>query len=91
MSKHLCPQDTNLSAHFLNVAYAFFGVPPTEKPEKKLSWMELYQSLYGKHPKLCPCCNNGIMVAVEIFLPKHLLPNRDEPQMMPNLAFCEQK
>jgi len=68
----------------------FFGVPPTEKPGKKQSWIELYQSVYGKHPKLCPCCNNGIMVAVEIFLPKHLFPNRDGPQMMPNLAFCIQ-
>lgn len=68
-----------------------FGVPQTEMSEKKQSWIELYQTVYGNHPKLCPCCNIGIMVAVETFLPKHLFRIREGPPLMPNLDFCMQK
>ncbi len=36
---------------------------------KKLTWVELFEMLYGRHPKLCPCCKQGIMVAREAILP----------------------
>jgi hypothetical protein len=69
----------------------FFQVPLIEKISKGISWIELYQAVYGKHPKRCPCCGKGLMVAVETFLPKHLQRCRDGPPLEANFVFCSQK
>jgi hypothetical protein len=62
-----------------------------EKQAKGKTWIELFEMVYGRHPKLCPCCGKGMMVAVETFLPKHLLRNRGDPDIQPNLDFCKQQ
>lgn len=68
-----------------------FEVPIIEKQPKGKTWMELFEIVYGRHPKLCPCCGKGMMIAVETFLPKHFLRIRGDPDIVPNLAFCKQQ
>lgn len=66
-----------------------FDVPLLAKPEKPGSWMEVFEALAGKHPKLCPCCGIGMMVAVETLVPKYLQKCRDGP-LVPNSDFYSQ-
>lgn len=73
----------------ISLVRKLFVVPLIEKPAKGKSWMEFFEIVYGRHPKLCPCCGKGLMMAVETFLPKHLLRNRDDPDLTPNFAFCK--
>jgi hypothetical protein len=65
----------------------FFEVPMIEKQAKGKTWIELFEMVYGRHPKLCPCCGIGYMVAVETFIPKHMLRNRGDPDIRPNPDF----
>jgi hypothetical protein len=71
----------------ISMVRQLFDIPSIEKPPKDKSWTELFEDLYGHHPKLCHCCGIGMMVAVETFLPKHMLRSRDDPDITPNLDF----
>jgi hypothetical protein len=64
-----------------------FDVPMIAKIQKGKSWMDIFESVYGRHPKLCHCCNKGMMIAMESYLPKYLLRNKDDPDLMPNTGF----
>ena len=68
-----------------------FAVPSFDKPAKDKSWIDVFVQIYGRHPKLCPCCGKGMMMAMDIFTPKHLLRTRDGPPLEPNFTFCSQK
>jgi len=68
-----------------------FDVAPIAKPLKRLNWMETFELLYGRHPKLCPYCGKGIMVAVLTIIPAYRLRQRDGPQMEANIGFFELK
>jgi hypothetical protein len=68
-----------------------FGVEPLPKPLKGLGWIEAFELIYGRHPKLCPCCGKGMMVVVETFLPKHRTRIRGDPDILPNTNFYNQK
>ena len=67
------------------------GVAPQPKPIKGRNWMEAFELLYGRHPKLCPCCGKGLMVVVETFLTKHQVRIRGDPGSKPNTNFYNQK
>jgi hypothetical protein len=67
-----------------------FGVTPIEPPSKGGNWMESFEMLYGRHPKLCPRCGNGLLLVVESFFPKHLVKIRGDPDIIPNTDFCKQ-
>ena len=69
----------------------FFQVPMVANPLKGKSPLEVFEALYGRSPKTCPCCGKGTLVVVEVYLPKHLTKSRDGPALMPNLAFCKQQ
>lgn len=58
-----------------------FNVEPVEKPQKGRNWMETFELLYGRHPKLCPCCGKGIMLVVETIEPRYRIRQRDGPEM----------
>jgi hypothetical protein len=62
-------------------------VEPVEKPQKGRNWMETFEMLYGRHPKLCPCCGKGIMLVVETIEPRHRIRQRDGPKLLPNAGF----
>jgi hypothetical protein len=68
-----------------------FDVPAIAKIPASNSWMDIYETAYGKHPKLCPCCKKGVMMTVESYLPKHLLRNRGDPDLTQNMAFDSQQ
>jgi hypothetical protein len=68
-----------------------FNVAPAPAPVKELNWMETFEMLYGRHPKLCPCCGKGVLLAVETFLPKHLVRIRNDPDIPPNWLFSKQQ
>ncbi len=68
-----------------------FNVAPAPAPVKELNWMETFEMLYGRHPKLCPCCGKGVLLAVETFLPKHLVRIRNDPNIPPNWLFSKQQ
>jgi hypothetical protein len=89
--RHYGIMSTRNKTHCIALVRMLFQVPMIERPEKGKSWIELYQTLYGKHPKLCPCCKIGMMEAVEVFLPSRILRIRDGPQIEPNRAFCKQQ
>lgn len=61
-----------------------FDVEPIAKPTKGTNWMETFEALYGRHPKLCPCCGKGIMLVVETIEPRHLIRQRDGPKLTEN-------
>jgi hypothetical protein len=64
-----------------------FGVAPVEKPVKGSNWMETFELLYGRHPKLCPCCGKGLMLVVQIIEPAYRIRQRDGPKLPPNTGF----
>jgi hypothetical protein len=64
-----------------------FGVEPVEKPPKVSNWMENFELLYGRHPKLCPCCGIGIMLVVQTIEPRYRIRQRDGPKMPQNKEF----
>jgi len=68
-----------------------FGVAPIPKPTKGLNWMETFEMLYGRHPKLCPCCAKGIMLVVATIEPSYRTRQRDGPKLPANTGFGEQK
>jgi hypothetical protein len=63
-------------------------IAPIAKPTKGMNWMETFELLYQRHPKLCPCCQNGIMMSVLTIIPAHRLRIRDGPFLVPNTGFC---
>jgi hypothetical protein len=56
------------------------GVAPVQRPPKGRNWMETFELLYGRHPKLCPCCGKGLMLVVETIEPRYRIRQRDGPQ-----------
>ena len=68
----------------------FFQVPAIQNPLKGKSSAEIFEALYGRSPKKCPCCGKGTLMVVEVYLPKHLQRSRDGPYLQPNMAFCKQ-
>jgi hypothetical protein len=64
-----------------------FGVEPVVKPPKASNWMETFEMLYGRHPKLCPCCGKGIMLVVETIEPRYRIRQRDGPKMPKNKEY----
>jgi putative transposase/transposase-like zinc-binding protein len=62
-----------------------FNVAPAA--HKELNWMETFELLYGRHPKLCPCCKIGIMVAVLVIQPAYRIRMRDGPKLEANVNF----
>lgn len=54
---------------------------------KDLNWMETFESLYGRHPKLCPCCKKGIMQTASVILSAHEIRIRDGPKLEENVGF----
>lgn len=64
-----------------------FDVEPVEKPPKGRNWMETFGMLYGRHPKLCPCCGKGIMLVVQTIEPAYRIRQRDGPKLLPNTGF----
>jgi hypothetical protein len=58
-----------------------FDVGPVKKPPKGRNWMETFEALYGRHPKLCTCCQKGIMLVVETIEPRHRIRQRDGPKL----------
>jgi hypothetical protein len=64
-----------------------FDVEPVEKPQKGRNWMETFEMLYGRHPKLCPCCGKGIMLVVQTIEPAYRIRQRDGPKLHPNTGF----
>jgi hypothetical protein len=68
-----------------------FNVPALSVPVKGLNWIQTFELLYGRHPKLCPCCGIGILVAVATLLPNHLIKTRSDPDILPNTDFCNQQ
>jgi hypothetical protein len=60
-------------------------VEPVEKPPKGRNWMETFEMLYGRHPKLCPCCGKGIMLVVQTIEPRHRIRQRDGPKTEANI------
>ena len=61
-----------------------FDVEPVEKPPKGHNWMETFEMLYGRHPKLCPCCGKGIMLVVATIEPRQRIRQRDGPKLPKN-------
>jgi hypothetical protein len=59
-------------------------VEPIEKLPKGRNWMETFEMLYGRHPKLCPCCGKGIMLVVQTIEPRHGIRQRDGPKPTEN-------
>jgi len=53
--------------------------------------METFEMLYGRHPKLCPCCAKGIMLVVATIEPGYRIRQRDGPKRPANPGFGEQK
>lgn len=64
---------------------------PAAPAVKGLNWVEMFELLYGHHPKLCPCCKKGIMMSVGEILPKHKIRQRDGPQIEANTGFYNNK
>lgn len=64
-----------------------FGIDPVEKPVKGRNWMETFEMLYGRHPKLCPCCGKGIMLVVATIEPGYRIRQRDGPQIPASTGF----
>jgi len=58
-----------------------FDVAPIVRPAKGLNWMETFEALYGRHPKLCPCCQKGIMLVVATIEPGYRIRQRDGPKL----------
>jgi hypothetical protein len=64
-----------------------FNMAPIPNPIKGLGWIEAFKLLYGKHPKLCPCCKKGILQAVEVIQSAHSIRIRDGPKLKANDNF----
>jgi hypothetical protein len=54
-----------------------FDAGPIAKTAKGTNWMKTFELLYGRHPKLCPCCGKGIMLVVETIEPRYRIRQRD--------------
>ncbi len=63
------------------------GAGPRAMPVKGLNWMETFELIYGKHPKLCPCCKKGLMISVYEILPSYKIRPRDGPELEANTGF----
>ena len=85
--RHYGILSTRNKTECITLVRKLFDVPLIAKIPKGNSWMDIYELVYGKHPKLCPCCKKGMMITVESYLPKYLLRNKDDPDLMPNLTF----
>lgn len=68
-----------------------FNITPILKYSKTLNWIETFELLYGTHPKLCPCCNKGIMKAVSTIESAHSIRIRDGPKLKENVNFYNSK
>ncbi len=64
-----------------------FDVVPFAEPAKGTNWMETFELLYGRHPKLCTCCGKGIMLVVETIEPRYRIRQRDGPKLPENKQF----
>lgn len=64
-----------------------FNVDPIPNPTKDLDWIKTFEVLYGRHPKLCPCCKKGIMQAVKVIQSAHNIRIRDGPKLKANENF----
>jgi len=67
------------------------GAAPVEKPPKGRNWMETFEMIYGRHPKLCPCCQKGTMLVVETIEPRYRIRQRDGPKTGGNTGTDRQK
>src|SRR5208337_4334653 len=81
--RHYGILSTRNKTECITLVRKLFDVPLIANIPKGNSWMDIYELVYGKHPKLCPCCKKGVMMAVESYLPKYLLRNRGDPDLMP--------
>jgi hypothetical protein len=68
-----------------------FNVESIAKSTKGLGWMETFELLYGRHPKLCPCCKKGIMVAISVIEPAYRIRQRDGPKLEASASFCNRQ
>jgi hypothetical protein len=68
-----------------------FNVVPMAKPTKGLNWIETFKLLYGRHPKLCPCCKKGIMMSISVIEPAYRIRQRDGPKLEANASFCKRQ
>ena len=50
-----------------------FGIPALVKKEKK-DWKEICREHLNYNPDSCPCCEKGIMITIEVFLPARAPP-----------------
>lgn len=68
-----------------------YNSAPIPNPTKDLGWIETFEILYGRHPKLCPCCKKGIMQAVAVIQSTHEIRIRDGPKLKASRNFYKEK
>lgn len=81
----------NKAANIALVHKDILDLPPPEKAHENSGWMVRFEKLYGHHPKQCPCCKKGLMIAIESIIPAYRLRQRDGPPLEPNRNFNEQR
>jgi hypothetical protein len=81
----------NKAANIALVHKDILDLPPPVKISGNSNWMERFEKLYGHHPKQCPCCKKGLMIAVQSIIPAYRLRQRDGPALGPNKNFYKQR
>lgn len=84
----LSSRNKSACAELVRKQYKVTSQAPTLKG---LNWMETFELVHGRHPKLCPCCQTGIMVSVMAIIPAHRIRQRDGPGTKANIGFYQQR